>query len=116
MGFRIIVKKIHRRIVRLRLKPIRVFCLHQVCYSFDPLRCFESDWIPEDKFKTEMEKMLDDYSFISLTEAQHKLITDFFRRKNYAVLTFDDGYRSNLPILKWLDAHFVPYTLFLNGN
>lgn len=57
-----------------------------------------------------------EYSFISLTEAQQKLAKDFIRTSKYAVLTFDDGYRSSLPILKWLDSIHIPYTLFLNGK
>lgn len=60
--------------------------------------------------------MSDVYSFISLSDARCKLAHDLFRFKRFAVLTFDDGYRSSLPFLKWLDASQIPYTLFINGK
>ena len=110
------INKIHRKLVHLRLRPIRVFCLHQVCLEYDPLRCTKNDWISVTSFMESMKVMLKNYSFISLTEAHHKLFTDYLRFKHYAVLSFDDGYRSNLLVLKWLDTQRIPYVLFLNGK
>lgn len=102
--------------LRVCLHPIRVFCLHQVTEEFDPLRCFEVDWISKDLFMRRISEFRKEYSFISLPKAQQKLASDCFRLRNYAVLTFDDGYRSVLPTLKWLDSQGIPYTLFLNGK
>lgn len=112
----IIIRRFRRKLTRLRLQPIRVFCLHQVSFEYDPIRCFECDWLNIDVFKQSMTSMLKHYTFISLPEARTKLAHDLFRIKRYATLTFDDGYRSNLPILRWLDSINVPYTLFLNGK
>ena len=63
-----------------------------------------------------MNALVNDYTFIPLPAARKKLATDIIRLRNYAVLTFDDGYRSVLPALKWLDSQGIPYTLFLNGK
>ena len=102
--------------LHLRLRPIRVFCLHQVSIEYDPLRCCEGDWISENSFLQTMNELLNEYTFISLPIAQKKLATNRIRLRNYAVLTFDDGYHSVLPTLKWLDSKGIPYTLFLNGK
>ena len=56
------------------------------------------------------------YQFISLTEAYNHLKKDYFRRKKYAVLTFDDGYKSLKEVLPWLEAQKIPVTLFINGK
>lgn len=116
MSFSKVIKKIRYRLIRLRLRPIRVFCLHQVSESFDSLRCFECDWLQTNRFKQSITELLKLYEFIPLSEAQQKLSCSIFRCKRYAVLTFDDGYRSNLPVLNWLNSLHIPYTLFLNGK
>ena len=110
------IRRIHRRIVHLRLRPIRVFCLHQVSPCFDPLRCYECDWLSTEQFTHSINEMRRYYTFISLTDAKQKIENDYIRTKRYAVLTFDDGYRSNLQVFKWLDSIHIPYTLFLNGK
>ena len=111
-----LMKRIRRKLLRLRLRPIRVFCLHQISPEYDPLRCCEGDWMSEDSFIRTMEVLLKEYTFIPLSAARKKLATDIIRLRNFAVLTFDDGYRSVLPTLKWLDSQGIPYTLFLNGK
>ena len=116
MSFNVLVGKVRRRIIRLRLKPIRVFCLHQVSPERDPIRCFESDWIQTDLFKRRVMEMKKEYTFIPLMEAYNKLRTSFLRCKKYAVLTFDDGYLSSYPALKWLEDKRIPFTLFLNAK
>ena len=52
--------------------------------------------------------------FISLPEAYEKLKHDRLRHKKYAVLTADDGYKSILNILPWLEEQKIPITLFVN--
>ena len=39
---------------------------------------------------------------------------DVFRLRKYAVLTADDGYKSILNILPWLEEQQIPITLFIN--
>lgn len=114
--FYLICQKIKRRIRKIMLRPIRVFCLHQVSLTYDPLRCCECDWFSAEQFMHSIQRMQKRYTFISLTDARVKLAHSFFRTRRYAVLTFDDGYRSNLPVLNWLDLNHIPYTLFLNGK
>ncbi len=46
----------------------------------------------------------------------YSLLSNLFRRKTYAVLTFDDGYKSLNEILPWLIEQKIPVTLFINGK
>lgn len=109
-------KKIHRRMLRLRLCPIRVFCIHHVSDVFNPLTTYKCDWIPTEVFKSSICNLKKEYTFISLSEAHGKLQNDLFRHRKYAVLTADDGYRSILDILPWLEQNNIPVTLFLNAK
>lgn len=106
--------KILRRIVRLRLQPIRVFCFHQVSELYNPLTMWECDWTQINLFKQNILKLKEQYTFISLTEAHEKIKHDCFRSRKYAVLTADDGYKSLLSILPWLNEQKIPITLFVN--
>ena len=56
------------------------------------------------------------YQFISLTAAYEHLKKDWFRCNKYAVLTFDDGYKSLTEVLPWLEEQKIPATLFINGK
>ena len=100
----------------IRFAPIRVFCLHHIADVHDPNICNKSDWISTSHFKAMINHLLESYTFISLSEAHEKLKHDLFRRKSYAVLTFDDGYLSPLSSLHWLEDKGIPYTLFLNAK
>ena len=108
-------KKIQRRLLKLRLKPIRVFCFHQVSDTFDESTMHHDDWMPTEIFK---QKILDlkqrNYIFISLSEAHDYLRKDIFRVHKYAVLTADDGWASLKNILPWLNEQRIPITLFIN--
>lgn len=108
--------RIRRRITHLRLRPIRVFCLHHVSEVYDPIYCFESDWISTASFKQSIMRLLNDYSFIPLVDAHKRIANDFFRFRKYAVLTFDDGYHSPLDVYQWLENLHIPFTLFLNAK
>lgn len=112
-----ILAKICRRWIKLRLQPIRVFCLHHVCETFDVESMYECDWMQIDEFKNKVSSMQKGgVEFISLTEAYKHICKDWFRYKNYAVLTFDDGYASLKEILPWLKEQRIPVTLFINGK
>lgn len=101
--------------MKLRLQPIRVFCLHHVTKEFDPETMHECDWMQIDEFKNKvMSLQQSGVKFISLTEAHEKLQHDWFRCNKYAVLTFDDGWASLKEILPWLEEQYIPVTLFLN--
>ena len=112
-----ILKKLQRKWMKLRLQPIRVFCLHHVCEQFDSDAMYACDWMALDEFKKKINVLRSQgYQFISLTKAYHHLKKDYFRRKKYAVLTFDDGYKSLKEVLPWLEEQQIPVTLFINGK
>lgn len=109
--------KINRKWVKLRLQPIRVFCLHHVCKAFDAESMNKGDWMQIDEFKQKVQTLQQNgVEFISLTEANHHICSDWFRHKKYAVLTFDDGYASLNEILPWLEERQIPVALFINGK
>lgn len=111
----IIIEKVRRKLTKMRLQPIRVFCFHHISDAFDESTMKNGDWLQTDAFILAIEKLLyEGYSFISLPEAQEKLSHDIFRWHKYAVLTADDGWASMRNILPWLNQQQIPVTLFLN--
>ena len=107
--------KIRRKWTKIRLQPIRVYCLHHVCSMYDALSMNECDWMNVNDFKSKVWAMQQDgVELISLTDAYRHICKDWVRRKKYAVLTFDDGYASLKEILPWLKERNIPATLFLN--
>ena len=112
-----ILKKLQRKWMKLRLQPIRVFCLHHVCEQFDSDVMYACDWMALDEFKKKINVLRSQgYQFISLKAAYEYLKKDWFRRQKYAVLTFDDGYKSLKEVLPWLEEQKIPVTLFINGK
>lgn len=109
--------RISRKLTKLRLQPIRVFCFHHVCERFDADSMNACDWMQIDEFKSRVQAMRNEgVLFISLTEAYRHIYSDWLRHKKYAVLTFDDGYASLKEILPWLEEQKIPVTLFINGK
>lgn len=109
--------KVSKRFRKLRLQPIRVFCLHHVCEQFDEQAMYPCDWMAIDEFKQKIIALRHKgFRFLSLSEAHQHLKNDWFRSRKYAVLTFDDGYKSLLEILPWLEQQQIPATLFINGK
>ena len=109
------VHRLRRRLLHLRLQPIRVFCFHHVSDEYDPLTMWEEDWTQTDVLKKNMLSLKESgVEFISLTEAHRRLEHDWFRINKYAVLTADDGYKSLLNIQPWLEEQKIPITLFIN--
>jgi peptidoglycan/xylan/chitin deacetylase (PgdA/CDA1 family) len=106
--------KLKRRWTRLWIKPIRVFCFHQVSDVFDPDTMKECDWMQTEDFKKKILEFKQQYTFVSLEEAYSHIADDRCRLKRYAVLTADDGWASLKSILPWLEEQQVPVTLFLN--
>ena len=111
-----ILAKIKRKLLHLRLQPIRVFCFHQVSETFDTASMWECDWISKDEFTNKIVQLQEEYTFISLEDAHKKLKDDIFRIRKYAVLTADDGSKTLECILPWLNKRHIPLTLFLNGS
>lgn len=110
-------KKLYCKWIKLRLQPIRVFCLHHVCRQFDADSMNQCDWMELSIFKTRIIEFQEQgYQFITLSKAYEYLKRDFIRSRKYAVLTFDDGYKSLLEVLPWLEEQQVPVTLFINGK
>ena len=112
-----ILTKIRRKWMKIRLQPIRVFCLHHVCATFNAESMNECDWMQIDEFKKRIICMHNSgVKFISLSEAYGKITNDKLRKAQYAVLTFDDGYASLKEILPWLEEQRIPVALFINGK
>ncbi len=108
---------IKNRWTKLRLHPIRVFCLHHISAEFEAYSMCEGDWIELNVFMNRVEQMRrEGYAFISLENAYRKIASDFLRCHKYAVLTADDGYKSLDEILPWLTEENIPITLFINGR
>lgn len=105
---------IKRKIVYKCVKPIRVFCFHQVSDVFEPETMWKCDWTQTDVFKRNIITLKKKYTFISLQDVTAHLKHDRFRSKRYACLTADDGWSSLKNILPWLAEQKIPITLFLN--
>lgn len=117
MTLSVFIHKVLRKWMKIRLQPIRVFCLHHVCELFDADVMYACDWIALDEFRLKINALRSQgYQFISLTAAYEHLKKDWFHRKKYAVLTFDDGYKSLLEVLPWLKEQQIPCALFINGK
>lgn len=103
--------------MKLRLQPIRVYCLHHACAEFDAESMHACDWIKIDEFKAKVQALQQEgVEFIALSDAYRHISKDRVRCKKYAVLTFDDGYASLKEILPWLEEQHIPVTLFINGK
>lgn len=110
-----LIKKIKRKITHLRLKPIRVYCLHHVSNVFDGSFMHEEDWVSMERFQAIINGMRGNgVEFISLSEAYRHIKHDWFRVKKYVVLTFDDGYDSFREVLPWLEKKHIPCAVFVN--
>lgn len=106
--------KLRKRWTRLWIKPVRVFCFHQVSDVFDSDTMKECDWMQTEAFKKKILAFKQQYTFVSLEEAYGHIANDKCRMKRFAVLTADDGWASVKSILPWLEEQQVPVTLFLN--
>lgn len=101
--------------MKLRLQPIRIFCFHHVSDTYDAATMWEEDWTQTEALKQfVMELQRRGYVFISLPEAHERLKHEWIRCKKYAVLTADDGFKTLLNILPWLQEQQIPITLFVN--
>ena len=112
-----LILKIKRKWTKFLLQPIRVFCLHHVCETYDESYMYHGDWMQIDEFKAKVLSMQQNgVEFISLTDAYNHICNDYVRCKKYAVLAFDDGYASLKEILPWLENQKIPAALFINGK
>lgn len=109
-----LIYKIQRWWIRMRLRPIEVFCFHKVSDTYQPEYGGIIDWTQTEQFKRNILVMSKKYTFISLEEAYRHLLHDTFRFRNYAVITSDDGYQCLLDILPWLEEQHIPITLFIS--
>lgn len=109
-----ICSKIWRKLLKLRLQPIRIFCFHQVSDSFDASTMWDGDWLSVDEFKERILSLqADGYKFISLQDAHAHIYRDVVRIRRYAVLTADDGDKTIGGIIPWLAERNIPLTLFV---
>lgn len=111
------IHKFKIKILKFLFQPIRVYCLHHVCEQYDEKSMNLCDWISITEFKVKINNLRrDGYKFISLASAHNHLKNDLFRKQKYAVITFDDGYKSLLEIIPWLIEEKIPFVLFINGK
>lgn len=108
------VERLKRKWKRLWLKPICVFCFHQVSDEFEPETMKQSDWMPTEAFEQRLLALKKNHVFVPLEEAYRHIANDRYRLKHYAVLTADDGWASLKSILPWLGEQKISVTLFLN--
>lgn len=113
-SFASIRKKLSKRLRKTFWCPIEVFVFHAVSDCYDERTHKRVDWTSTEDFKHCILSLKSQYEFIPITEAFRKLNSDSLRRKKYAVLTCDDGHRSVLSILPFLEEERVPVTLFIN--
>lgn len=107
-------KKLSKRLEKVLFRPIDVFVFHSVSDTFDN-NCNEKiDWTSTDEFKHNIVSLKCHYEFISLTEVFQKLSGIGLRRRRCAALTCDDGFKSILSVLPFLEEHQIPITLFVN--
>lgn len=108
------IRGVARRVDKLLLCPIEVFVFHAVSDSFDERVNEKIDWTSTKEFEENIATLNGQYEFIPLPEAYDRVKNDLFRRKKYAVLTCDDGFRSVLKILPFLEKQGIPLTMFVN--
>ena len=109
-----IIAKIQRKLMKLRLHPIRVFVVHDISSVYTSLQGPEEDWMSVEDFHHSIIELRKKYTFISIEEAMQHIRHDIIRFKDYAVLTADDGYKSVLDQLPWLIENNIPITLLIN--
>ena len=116
MSIKVLIDMFKRKMLHLRLQPIRVFCFHIVSDAFNKETMWDCDWMSTAGFKNWVSEILLDYKFIPLQDAYNHIKNDRFRLKKYAVLTFDDGHSSIKGVLPWLAKNKIPVTLFVNSG
>ena len=112
-----ILNRFKRKLIRIRLQPIRVFCFHQVSERLAPDVQCEPDWMSLSEFKqkiSDLQKV--GYVFISMQEAYRHLKDDLVRSKKYAVLTCDDGLKCQAELILWLEEENIPMTMFVTAK
>jgi peptidoglycan/xylan/chitin deacetylase (PgdA/CDA1 family) len=114
MGKLIFFNRVKQFAIKKRLCPVNVFVFHSVSNEYNPLLWWECDWTSIDWFKQNIIRLKKDFTFVSLSEAYDRIKNDRFRFHRFSVLTADDGYRSVLNVLPWLEEQKVPITLFVN--
>ena len=110
-----LIHRIKRKLLKLRFQPIHVYCFHHVSDTYDAATMWDEDWTQTEALKQFVNRLQQKgYIFISLPEAHERLKQDKFRRKKFAVLTADDGYKTLYNILPWFQEMQIPVTLFIN--
>ena len=107
---------VKRKISKLGVSPIHVFVFHHVSDVRDPRLCAEQDWTQTGIFYNNLSVLQKKYIFISLQTAYQIIKEGRTFRKNYAVLTTDDGLRTVPFVLPWLEEHRIPLTCFVNAK
>lgn len=93
--------KVRRRLLKMRLQPIGVFCFHQVGEVFEPDTMSECDWTQTEQFKRSILALKKKYTFVSLQEAHRRLSTDNQSRSTEKFLTTEE--------VKTIVEQFAPF-------
>ena len=96
--------------------PIHVYVFHHVSDSRDPLISGKPDWTQKSVFFSNLRALKKKYRFISLPSAYSKIKNDRIRLRKYAVLTTDDGLRTILSVIPWIEENGIPLTCFINAK
>ncbi len=102
--------------MKIRLKPIRVFVIHNISEQYSSAEGLPEDWMSVDDFRCSIKELQKTYTFISTEDALKHLKHDYVRCLSYAVLHADDGYKSVYKQLPWLIEHNIPITLLINSK
>lgn len=113
-GMKGLMDKIRRKWMKIRLRPIRVFVVHNVSEQYSSAEGLPEDWMSTADFRRSILELKKKYTFISTEEALRHLKNDVIRFRNYAVLHADDGYKSVYKQLPWLIENNVPITMLIN--
>lgn len=111
-----IVDKIARKVSRELYKPLKVFFFHQVSSHFVGGKDKESIFSSLDQFEKNISFLKKHYHLVSLTEANALFQQKKWRKEQYAVITFDDGYANILEALEVLKGQRIPATIFANSK
>jgi len=109
-----VLNRIKRKVQKWRLRPIRVYVVHNVSAAYSTKQGPKEDWMSVEDFRHTITELKRRCAIISIEEAVQHLKKDKIRLKDYVVLTADDGYQSVYEQLPWLIENEVPIALLIN--
>lgn len=96
-------------------KSVTILNFHQVSQTYDSTINYRSIWTNIEEFKKELNVLRGQFTFISITQALN-ILKNGKPKKNYAVLTFDDGHTCLTDVIHILEELNIPATFFINSG